>query len=143
MDHLGLVAGLQVPEDGSVVEEGQVDHVLALLKLRRINPADFSLLVDEFLMANCDCQFGGEISVLSTDVGNVAARLKESLPVAAGFRVWDPHGLFWLIRLVLVRLLHVHGWEEEFGGIRVHRPLDKLDMARHVEAKEVPGGNTL
>merc|ERR1712037_460191 len=45
VDHLGLVAGLQVPEDGSVVEEGQVDHVLALLKLRRINPADFSLLV--------------------------------------------------------------------------------------------------
>ena len=32
MDHLGLVAGLQVPEDGGVVEESQVDHVLALLK---------------------------------------------------------------------------------------------------------------
>ena len=33
VDHLGLVAGLQIPEDRSVVEEGQVDHVLALLKL--------------------------------------------------------------------------------------------------------------
>ena len=33
MDHLGLVAGLQVPEDGGVVEESQVDHVLALLEL--------------------------------------------------------------------------------------------------------------
>ena len=34
MDHLGLVAGLQVPEDGSIIEVGQVDHVLALLKPR-------------------------------------------------------------------------------------------------------------
>ena len=39
MDHLGLVAGLQVPEDGGVVEEGEVDHVLALLKLGRVDPA--------------------------------------------------------------------------------------------------------
>ena len=33
MDHLGLVASLQVPEDRRVVEESQVDHVLALLEL--------------------------------------------------------------------------------------------------------------
>merc|ERR1719195_2183612 len=39
MDHLGLVTGLQVPEDGGVVEEGQVDHVLALLKLGRVDLA--------------------------------------------------------------------------------------------------------
>ena len=32
MDHLGLVASLQVPEDRRVVEESQVDHVLALLE---------------------------------------------------------------------------------------------------------------
>ena len=31
MDHLGLVAGLQVPEDGGVVEEGQLDNVLSFL----------------------------------------------------------------------------------------------------------------
>ena len=36
MDHLGLVAGLQVPKDGRVVEESQVDHVLALLELWRV-----------------------------------------------------------------------------------------------------------
>ena len=35
VNHLGLVAGLQVPEDRGVVEEGQVDHVLALLKLEK------------------------------------------------------------------------------------------------------------
>ena len=38
VDHLGLVTGLQVPEDGGIVEVGQVDHVLALLKLRRVHP---------------------------------------------------------------------------------------------------------
>ena len=73
MDHLGLVASLQVPEDGGVIEEGQVDHVLALLKLGRVDPANFSLLVDELLMADCDSQLDGEIGVLSTDVGNFAA----------------------------------------------------------------------
>ena len=54
-----------------------------------------------------------------------------------------PHRLLWFIRLVLISLLHVHGREKEFGGVWVDRPLDKLDMARHVEAKEVPGGDTL
>merc|ERR1719208_64450 len=42
MDHLGLVSGLQIPEDRSVIEEGQVDHVLALLKLRRVDLAHLS-----------------------------------------------------------------------------------------------------
>ena len=89
MDHLGLVPGLQVPEDRRVVEEGQVDHVLAFLELGRVNSANFSLLMDEFLVANCDCQFDGEVSVLCSDVGNVAAGLKEALPVAAS--LWAGH----------------------------------------------------
>ena len=52
MDHLGLVAGLQVPEDGRVVEEGQVDHVLALLELGRVDPANLRLLVGELLVTD-------------------------------------------------------------------------------------------
>ena len=52
MDHLGLVAGLQVPEDGGVVEEGQVDHVLALLELRRVDPAHVGGLEVELLVGN-------------------------------------------------------------------------------------------
>ena len=52
MDHLGLVAGLQVPEDGGVVEEGQVDHVLALLKLRRVDSAHVGGLEVELLVSN-------------------------------------------------------------------------------------------
>ena len=52
MDHLGLVAGLQVPEDGRVVEESQVDHVLALLELGRVDPAHLRLLVRELLVTD-------------------------------------------------------------------------------------------
>ena len=50
MDHLGLVAGLQVPEDGCVIEEGQVDHVLALLKLWRVHPANVNGFQIELLV---------------------------------------------------------------------------------------------
>ena len=42
MDHLSLVAGLQVPEDGGIVEEGQVDHVLALLEFGRVDATNIS-----------------------------------------------------------------------------------------------------
>ena len=52
MDHLGLVAGLQVPEDGGVVEEGQVDHVLALLELRRVDSTHVGGLEVELLVGN-------------------------------------------------------------------------------------------
>ena len=39
VDQLGLVASLQVPEDGAVIKECEVSHVLALLKLGRIDLA--------------------------------------------------------------------------------------------------------
>ena len=52
MDHLSLVAGLQVPEDGRIVEEGQVDHVLAFLKLGRVDPANLGLLMCELLVSH-------------------------------------------------------------------------------------------
>ena len=44
MDQLGLVSGLQVPEDRCVIEVGQVDHVLALLKLRGVDTTDLTSL---------------------------------------------------------------------------------------------------
>ena len=47
MDKLSLVSGLQVPEDRSVVEVGQVDHVLALLELWRVDASDFASLQSE------------------------------------------------------------------------------------------------
>ena len=51
MDHLRGIASLQVPEDGSVVEEGQVDHVLALLKLGRIHSANLTGFQGELLVS--------------------------------------------------------------------------------------------
>merc|ERR1712223_2278739 len=138
VDHLGLVASLQVPEDGGIVEEGQVDHVLALLELGRVHPAHLGLLVGELLVTHSDDQLGGEVSILSSNVGDVSTGLEETLPVAAGLGVGDPDGLLGLVGLVLVRLLHVHGGEQELGGVGVHRPLDELDMAGHFEAKELP-----
>ena len=44
VDHLGLVSGLQVPEDRRIVEEGQVDHVLALLKLWGVDTTNVTSL---------------------------------------------------------------------------------------------------
>ena len=55
VDHLGLVARLQVPEDGGVVEEGQVHHVLALLKLGRVHLQKFVRI--EFRVQSCCSPF--------------------------------------------------------------------------------------
>ena len=42
VDHLGLVASLQVPEDRGIIEVGQVDHVLALLEFGWVNSTHIS-----------------------------------------------------------------------------------------------------
>ena len=98
VDHLGLVAGLQVPEDGGVVEEGQVHHVLALLELGRVHlrkfvrrlellfrvvahPSNFLLLVGELLVANSDDQLGRQVGVLGADRGNLGPGDEKTLPV--------------------------------------------------------------
>ena len=98
VDHLGLVARLQVPEDGGVVEEGQVHHVLALLKLGRVHlqsffrrlellfrvvahPSNFLLLVGELLVADSDDQLGRQVGVLGADRGNLSPGDEKTLPV--------------------------------------------------------------
>ena len=52
MDHLRLVTGLQIPEYRGVIEEGQVDHVLNLLELWRIDLAHLNSLVGELLVTH-------------------------------------------------------------------------------------------
>jgi hypothetical protein len=52
VDELALVAALQVVEDGSVVEVGQVDHVVALLELGRVHLTDLSRREGFFLKKN-------------------------------------------------------------------------------------------
>merc|ERR1712012_1100676 len=123
MDHLGLVSGLQVPEDRSIIEEGQVDHVLNLLKLGRIDLANLSSLVGELLMSHGHNTLGGGILQVS--------RLNDSLSVSSRLRVRDPDRLLRIIGLGLVSSLHLNGGEQELCGIRVHSTLHQLDMARH------------
>merc|ERR1719270_2056557 len=90
VDHLGLISGLQVPENRSIIKEGQVDHVLNLLKLGRIDLANFSSLVGELFMSNSNKTLGCWIFKVS--------RLKETLPVSTRLGVRDPHRLFGIIR---------------------------------------------
>ena len=124
MDHLGLVASLQVPEDGGVVEEGQVDHVLALLELGRVDLADLSSLVSELLVADSH-------HTLRSGVIDVSG-LEDSLPVATVLRVRDPDRLLGVVGLGLVSSLHLNVGEQELRGVGVHGALNQLDMAGHL-----------
>jgi hypothetical protein len=49
-----LVASLEVPEDGAIVEEGEVGHVLALLELGRVDLPQLGRL--ELLLLQNICQ---------------------------------------------------------------------------------------
>merc|ERR1712128_236597 len=108
VDQLGLVTGLQVPEDRSVVEVGQVDHVLALLELRGVDPTDLASLQGELLVTDGDDHLHGQVSVLRSEVCNLA-RLEETLLVAVGLGIHDPDRLLGVVNLRLVLLLHVQG----------------------------------
>merc|ERR1712012_213266 len=131
VDQLGLVAGLQVPEDGSVVEVGQVDHVLALLELGRVDATDLASLEGELLVADGDGHLHAEVGALHAQLADLSG-LKETLLVAVGLGVHDPDGLLGVVGLVLVLLLHVHGGPKELRGVGVHGALHQLDMARHL-----------
>ena len=41
VNELCLISGLQIPEDRCIIQESEVSHVLTLLKLRRVDLADF------------------------------------------------------------------------------------------------------
>jgi hypothetical protein len=49
VDEFGLVSGLEVPQDRRLVEEREVGHVLAFLKLGRIHLSDLLGLEGLFL----------------------------------------------------------------------------------------------
>merc|ERR1711971_737949 len=86
VDQLGLVVGLQVPEDRSVVEVGQVDHVLALLKLGGVDTPDLASLQGELLVRHRNGHLHGEVSTLHSEVSDVA-RLEKTFLVAVGLGV--------------------------------------------------------
>ena len=119
----------------------------------------------EIILTDSNDQLLSEVGSLRANISDLGAGLEESLAVTAGFRVWEdkvsgfegfsqtfsgsrdilrlfqtwnPDGLFWLIRLVLVRLLHVHAGKQELGWIGVDRTLHQLDVARHDGAEFLP-----
>merc|ERR1711899_31185 len=108
VDQLGLVPGLQVPEHGGVVEVSQVDHVLALLELGRVDTADLSSLEGELLVTHSDGHLDVDVSALHSQVSDVSG-LQNTLLVAVGLGVHDPDGGLGVVGLGLVLLLHVHG----------------------------------
>merc|ERR1719310_1419859 len=124
MDHLGLVTGLQVPEDRSVIEEGQVDHVLDLLELGWVDLANLGRLVGELLVTNGH-------NALGSGILEVSIVLQETLLVSTGLGVGDPDRLLGVVRLGLVCPLHLDVGEQELRGVGVHGTLDQLDVARH------------
>merc|ERR1711892_383638 len=124
VDHLSLVASLQVPEDRGVVEEGQVDHVHALLELGRVHSADSGCLHGNLLVTDSNDTLGGGVLEVP--------RLEETLLVSSSLIIRDPDGLLRVVRLLLVRPLHVDGGEEVLSGVRVGLTrLGELDVAGH------------
>ena len=89
MDHLGLVTGLQVVKDGGVVKEGEVDHVLAHLELRRVDLAHERGLVGELLVADRHRHLGGWVLEVTC--------LQYSFAITSILRVRTPHRLLWVL----------------------------------------------
>merc|ERR1719430_2020275 len=108
VDELGLVASLQVPEHGGVVEVGQVDHVLALLKLGRVDATNAASLEGELLVSHLDGHLLVDVGALGSKLQDVSID-EQTFLVAVGLLIHDPHGLLGLVGLGLVLLLHVHG----------------------------------
>ena len=111
VNHLGLVAGLQVPEDRGIIEEGEVDHVLNLFKLGRVDPTHLRNLVGEFLMAYSNNTLAGWVFQIP--------RLQKSFPIALCFGIRDPDRLLGIIDLALICPLHIHGRKQILSWVRI------------------------
>ena len=92
-------------------------------ELGRVDLADLSRLEGELLVSDGDGALAGGILQVSG--------LQETLLVAVGLGIRDPHGLLGIVGLGLVSSLHLQRGEEELRGVGVHGPLDQLDMAGH------------
>ena len=124
MDQLALVAGLQIPEDRSIIEEGQVDHVLALLKLWRVDFANLSTLEGELLVTNRDNTFASWV----LEIGVI---FEDTLAISMSLGVGDPDGLLGIVRLLLISPLDFKGSNQELGRVGLFSSLLQLKMAGH------------
>merc|ERR1711881_234122 len=124
MDQLALVASLQIPEDRSIIEEGQVDHVLALLELGRVDLANLSSLKSELFVTNRDDTFASWIL-------KIGIILEDTLAISMSLGVGDPDGLLGVVRLLLVGPLDLEARNQKLGGIWLLGSLLQLNMAGH------------
>jgi hypothetical protein len=124
MDQLALVAGLEIPEDGSVIEESQVDHVLAFLKLGRIDLSNLGTLQGELFVTDGD-------NALRSGIFEISVILEDTLAVSMSLGVGDPHRLLGIIGLLLVGPFDLETGNQELGGIWFLRTFLKLDMSGH------------
>ena len=123
IDQFGLVAGPQVVKDRGLIEIGEVRHVLALLKLGRVDLLDLLLLEDLLLMADRDL-----------DLATIL-RLQHSL-YEASFSIRNPVGFLGIVGLGHVLTLHLEGEEEVGCWIRVLSIIRSfLLISRHLEKK--------
>jgi hypothetical protein len=124
VDHLSLVASLQVPEDRGIIKKGKVHHVLYLLKFGRVDFANLRTFKRELLMAHRNNTFASRIFKIS--------RLQDTLAIAFSFGVRDPHRPLGIINFGLVSSLHIHIWQKELSWIRILlSSLGQLDVSRH------------
>ena len=121
IDQFGLVARSQVVKDRCFVEIGQVGHILAFLKLGRVDLLDLLPLEDLLLVAN------GHLDLAPV------LRLQHSLHKAA-LTIGNPVGLLGIVGLGHVLSLHLEGEEEVGSGIWILSIVRSfLLIARHLE----------
>ena len=95
VDKLVDISDPQVPQDGGIIEVGQVGHVNAAVELGRVDLSDLVLLPDLLLT------LAGHRDLLPL------RGLDHSLIEAPGGFVRDPAGLLGVVRLVLQLLLQL------------------------------------
>jgi len=129
MDHLGLVTGFQVPEYRSIIKECKIDHVLAFLKLGRIDLSNLRTFVSELFMTNRNHALAGRVFKVSG--------LQGTLTVSSTLGVRDPYRLLGIIGLLLISPLHIHRREQKLSWVWVGLTrLGELDMTRHDGSKQ-------
>jgi len=106
VDELGAETDFQVPEDRGVIQEGQVSHVFAHLKLGRVDLANFGGLEGFLLVSAHDNSLGAII--LSKHALEVV-----SLVIGAPVR------LLGIVRLHGILPLHVQGDDEVWARILI------------------------
>ena len=125
VNHLWLITTFQVPENRSIIEKSQIDHVFAFLKFRRIDFAYLHCFMSKFLVGNPNHTFRGRVFQITT--------FQKTLPISSSFWTRNPDWSFRIIWFVTVRPPGFWGGHQVLGWIRIHlSSLGQLDVTRHL-----------